>query len=101
MPPSLALQGAAVGFVASFLSCLTLVVGKFLRGGASPPMLPLSVAGCNATDAAVLGLNGTALDYEGDVTTPFLEQDFTTVGPEFVTLSRQKTRTCAHNFLIF
>ncbi|ROT65751.1 sodium/solute symporter [Penaeus vannamei] len=75
-------KGAAVGFVASFLSCLTLVVGKFLRGGASPPMLPLSVAGCNATDAAVLGLNGTALDYEGDVTTPFLEQDFTTVGPD-------------------
>lgn len=75
-------KGAAVGFVASFLSCLTLVVGKFLRGGASPPMLPLSVAGCNATDAAVLGLNGTALDYESDVTTPFLEQDFTTVGPD-------------------
>lgn len=89
LSPCFTLQGAAVGFIASFLSCLTLVIGKFLRGGASPPMLPLSVTGCNATGAAALGLNTTAFDYETDVTTPYLEHDFTTIEPEFVTLSRR------------
>ncbi|XP_042893720.1 sodium-coupled monocarboxylate transporter 1-like [Penaeus japonicus] len=80
-------KGAASGFVVSFLSCLTLVVGKFMRGGASPPMLPLSVAGCgdafgNSTDIAVLGLNTTSLDYGSDVSTSFPPQDFSTIEPD-------------------
>lgn len=52
MPPTSATnkylwpQGAVVGFLVSFTYNICVVVGKFVRGGGSPPRLPLSVDGC-------------------------------------------------------
>ncbi|XP_069162733.1 sodium-coupled monocarboxylate transporter 1-like isoform X2 [Procambarus clarkii] len=39
-------KGAIVGFVASFTFSVWVVIGKFVRGGGSPPRLPLSIEGC-------------------------------------------------------
>ena len=39
-------QGMLVGFLAAFSYNVTIVIGKFLRGGGSPSKLPLSTAGC-------------------------------------------------------
>ncbi|XP_045132270.1 uncharacterized protein LOC123516732 [Portunus trituberculatus] len=46
-PPSLsASQGAMMGFTASLIFNLWIVIGKLVRGGGSPSTLPLSTAGC-------------------------------------------------------
>nr|XP_045614099.1 sodium-coupled monocarboxylate transporter 1-like [Procambarus clarkii] len=39
-------KGAIVGLVLSFLLSVWVVIGKFVRGGGSPPLLPLSTEGC-------------------------------------------------------
>ena len=51
-----------VGFLTAFCYNVTIVIGKFLRGGGSPQKLPLSTVGCpenalhlaNTTIAAIL-----------------------------------------------
>ncbi|MPC09858.1 hypothetical protein E2C01_002476 [Portunus trituberculatus] len=55
-------QGMLVGFLTAFCYNVTIVIGKFLRGGGSPQKLPLSTAGCpentfhfaNTSTAAIL-----------------------------------------------
>ncbi|XP_069951342.1 sodium-coupled monocarboxylate transporter 1-like [Cherax quadricarinatus] len=39
-------KGAIAGFVTTFVFSIWVVIGKFVRGGGSPPLLPLSVQGC-------------------------------------------------------
>ncbi|KAK3892567.1 hypothetical protein Pcinc_003544 [Petrolisthes cinctipes] len=39
-------QGASVGLMCSLVFCTWLSVGKFVRGGGLPTMMPLSTSGC-------------------------------------------------------
>ncbi|XP_069176452.1 sodium-coupled monocarboxylate transporter 1-like [Procambarus clarkii] len=55
------MQGAVVGFVTAFAYNMWLVVGKFMRGGGSPPRLPLSTSGC--LEDVVMHANTTILAF--------------------------------------
>lgn len=73
------LQGYAVGFLTAFCYNVSIVVGKFQRGGGSPQKLPLSTAGCpenvlhfaNTSTAAIL--NTTMMSEDLLHTSAFLE----------------------------
>lgn len=59
-------KGAAVGFVASFMTNCWLIIGKFMRGGGNPTTLPLSVAGC--PENVQLYLNDTDIGTSSNAT---------------------------------
>ncbi|XP_042225903.1 sodium-coupled monocarboxylate transporter 2-like, partial [Homarus americanus] len=54
-------KGAVVGFVLSFIFSVWVVIGKFVRGGGSPPRLPLSTEGCPENLALFLNATVTGL----------------------------------------
>ncbi|XP_050704575.1 sodium-coupled monocarboxylate transporter 1-like isoform X4 [Eriocheir sinensis] len=54
-------KSAFSGFVASFCYSMWIVVGKFLRGGGSPPQLTLSMDGCVAPVNVTLGYLTTTI----------------------------------------
>ncbi|XP_042212541.1 sodium-coupled monocarboxylate transporter 1-like, partial [Homarus americanus] len=54
-------KGAVVGFVLSFIFSVWVVIGKFVRGGGSPPRLPLSTEGCPEDLALFLNATVTGL----------------------------------------
>ncbi|XP_063885774.1 sodium-coupled monocarboxylate transporter 1-like [Scylla paramamosain] len=76
-------KGAVVGFLVSFSYNITVVLGKFIRGGGKPPRLPLSVDGCpenlvNATFASYL--TSTSIPNTLVENTSFVETLFDTGG---------------------
>ncbi|XP_066969670.1 sodium-coupled monocarboxylate transporter 1-like [Macrobrachium rosenbergii] len=56
-------KGAAVGFVASFMINVWLIIGKFLRGGGNPTTLPLSVSGCDGNSVTFQNATSSVVDH--------------------------------------
>ena len=56
------IQGAFIGFLASYSFNSWILVGKFLNGGGAPERLPLSVDGCaSSLNATLENLSFTTL----------------------------------------
>ncbi|XP_068243930.1 sodium-coupled monocarboxylate transporter 1-like [Palaemon carinicauda] len=56
-------KGAAVGFVASFMINVWLIIGKFVRGGGNPTTLPLSDSGCDGNVASLKNATSVVMNH--------------------------------------